>query len=290
MTQSPTGPARLRALLEGDELVVAPGAYDCITARAIEHGGYGVVYVSGAWTAAAAGYPDYGLISMTEMTTNAGRIAAAVRVPVIADADTGFGNELNAIRAVREYEKLGVAAIHIEDQAFPKKCGHLNDKVVVPLDQYVAKIRAAVKAKRDPDFMIIARTDARAALGMEEAIMRVNAALEVGADMAFVEAPENMAEVLAVPKLVRGPCMLNVVWNGKTPDLSFAEIKAAGYRLAILPSLLTGAVIAQCDNQLSRTRESGRHAPAGLLTPKQMFSRFGADEWDGLRETTDPKA
>src|SRR6202171_230012 len=142
MTQT----ARFRELLRRDGMVVAPGAYDCITARLIERAGFDAVYMTGAGTAATLGYPDYGLVTMSEMADNAGRIVSAVGVPVIADADTGYGNELNVVRTVREYEKRGVAGIHIEDQAFPKKCGHLDNKVIVPMDDYVAKIRAAVSA------------------------------------------------------------------------------------------------------------------------------------------------
>src|SRR5258708_18415942 len=182
--------------------------------------------MTGGATAASLGYPDYALVTMTEMEANAGRIATAIKLPVIADADTGYGNELNVIRTVREYEKQGVAGIHIEDQGFPKKCGHLEDKTIVPLDDYVAKIRAAASAKSDPNFLIIARTDSRAALGFEEAIRRVNAAIEAGADMAFVEAPQSREETAAVPKLVKGPCMLNMGWRGKTPDLSLAAAAA----------------------------------------------------------------
>src|SRR5882672_8693930 len=196
-------------------MVSAPGCYDCITARSIERAGFEAVYMTGAGTAATLGYPDYGLVTLSEMADNAGRIASAIKLPVIADADTGYGNELNAIRTVREYQKRGVAGIHIEDQGFPKKCGHLDNKVLIPLEDYLAKIRAAVSAKRDPDFLIIARTDARAVLGFEEAIRRANAALEVGADMAFVEAPQTPDEVAAVPRQVKGPCLLNVVWRGK---------------------------------------------------------------------------
>ncbi len=276
------GAHKLRKLLSTGDLVVAPGAYDCITARMIEQNSYSCVYMSGAGTAAAMGYPDYGLITFSEMVANAGRIAAAVDVPVIADADTGFGNELNAIRAVREYEMHGLAGMHIEDQAFPKKCGHLNNKIIVPLEDYVAKIRAAVSAKKDSSFIIIARTDARAEQGMDEAVRRVNAALAAGADMAFIEAPQTVQEVQSIPKLVQGPCMLNVVWNGKTPDLTFEEISKAGYKLAILPGLLLGAILELCDQQLSRSKQTGRHAPAGTSSPKQIFARFGAEEWDEL--------
>jgi 2-methylisocitrate lyase-like PEP mutase family enzyme len=276
---------RLRELLKRDGLIAAPGAYDCITARAVEHAGFPAVYMTGAGTAATLGYPDYGLVTMSEMAENAGRLAAAVRIPVIADADTGYGNELNVVRTVREFEQRGVAGIHIEDQSFPKKCGHLENKVVIPLQDYTAKIRAAVSAKRDPDFVVIARTDARAVLGFEEAIRRANAALEAGADLAFVEAPQTLEEVAAVPHLVRGPCLLNIVWRGKTPDVSLDSARAMGYRLAILPAVLFTAVIGVCDAMLRELQEIRRHpVPAGDLTPQEAFRRFGADEWDPLRE------
>src|SRR5579863_8207412 len=230
--------SKLRDLLRQEGMVTAPGAYDCITARLIEQAGFSAVYMTGAGTAAALGYPDYGLVTMSEMVENAGRIAAAVKTPVIADADTGYGNELNVVRTVREYEQRGVAGIHIEDQGFPKKCGHLENKIVIPQEDYSAKIRAAVSAKRDRDFLIIARTDARAVLGFEEAIRRANAAIDAGADMAFVEAPESLEEVAAVPRLVRGPCMLNMVWRGKTPNVALEDARTMGYKLAILPVLL----------------------------------------------------
>src|SRR3984957_14834208 len=209
---------KLRELLTHDGIIAAPGAYDCITARMIEQAGFSAVYMTGAGTAAALGYPDYGLVTMSEMVENAGRIAAAVKIPVIADADTGYGSELNVVRTVREYEQRGVVGIHIEDQGFPKKCGHLENKAIVPLEDYLAKIRAAASAKRDRDFLIIARTDARAVLGFEEAIRRANASLDAGADMVFVEAPESLEEVGALPRLVHGPCLLNMVWRGKTPE------------------------------------------------------------------------
>jgi 2-methylisocitrate lyase-like PEP mutase family enzyme len=230
-----TTAARLRQLLRREQMLLAPGAYDCITARTIAHAGFDAVYMTGAGTAATLGYPDYGLLTMSEMAENAGRLAAAVDLPVIADADTGYGNELNATRTVREYERRGVAGLHIEDQGFPKKCGHLDNKVIVPLEDYLAKIRAAVAARQNPDFVIIARTDARAVEGFEAAIARANAALEAGADVAFVEAPQTLEEVLAVPRLVKGPCLLNVVWRGKTPEVDFAAAERAGYKLAIIP-------------------------------------------------------
>ena len=265
-------------------MVAAPGCYDCITARAIERAGFDAVYMTGAGTAAMLGYPDYGLVTLTEMAENAGRIAAAIKLPVIADADTGYGNELNAIRTVREYEKRGVTGLHIEDQGFPKKCGHLEDKVIVPLEDYVAKIRAAVSAKIDPHFLVIARTDSRAVLGFEEAIRRANAAIEAGADMAFVEAPQTLEETAAVPKLVKGPCMLNMVWRGKTPDVSLAEAEKMNYAFMILPGALTRTVVGACDAALAELKAQGRHPkPGSDITPQQGFRLSGADEWDRYR-------
>jgi 2-methylisocitrate lyase-like PEP mutase family enzyme len=276
---------QFRDLLQRGGLIIAPGAYDCITARSIAAAGFDAVYMTGAGTAATLGYPDYGLLTMSEMAGNAGRIAAAVDVPVIADADTGYGNELNATRTVREYERRGVAGLHIEDQGFPKKCGHLDNKTIVPLDEYLGKIRAAAAAKRDPDFFIIARTDSRAALGFDEAVHRANAALAAGADMAFVEAPQTLEEVAAVPRLVNGPCLLNVVWRGKTPEVSFDDAERMGYRLAIVPGMLFKAVIGVCDATLAELRRSGRHpVPMHSMTVREAFRRVGADEWDAISE------
>jgi carboxyvinyl-carboxyphosphonate phosphorylmutase len=273
-----------RDLLKRDGMVVAPGAYDCITARLIAQAGFAAVYMTGAGTAATLGYPDFGLVTMSEMVANASRIAAAVDVPVIADADTGYGNELNVFRAAREFERSGVAAIHIEDQEFPKKCGHLEGKQIIPREDYLAKIRAACAARRDPDFMIIARTDARAVAGFDEAIARANAALAAGADMAFVEAPQTLDEVAAVPRLVAGPCLLNVVRGGKTPDLDLREAEAMGYKLAIVPGMLIQSIVAVCDRMLAELKASHRHPqPIEEINLPEMFRRFGADEWDALR-------
>jgi 2-methylisocitrate lyase-like PEP mutase family enzyme len=175
---------RLRQLLAGEQIVVAPGAYDGMTAKVVERAGFPAVYMTGAGTAATLGFPDFGLITMTEMVANAATLARSVDIPVIADADTGYGNELNVTRTVREYEARGVAGLHIEDQVAPKRCGHLDGKEIIPAADYVAKIRAAVAARRDQDFLVIARTDARAVAGFDEAIQRANAALAAGAQHA----------------------------------------------------------------------------------------------------------
>ena len=284
MGSRPLSPAaQLRALINQTAMIVAPGAYDCIGARLAEQAGYRAVYMTGAGTAAALGYPDYGLITMSEMAENAARLTAAVTIPVIADADTGYGNELNVTRTVREYQKRGVAGLHIEDQGFPKKCGHLEDKTIIPLGDYLAKIRAAAAAKSDPDFLLIARTDARAVTGFEDAVARMNAALEAGADMAFLEAPQTSAEVEAIPRLIKGPCLLNIVSGGKTPTLDLAQAERLGFRLAILPGLLFQTAVSAFRSVLAdvKTQECHPKLNVGVL---EAFRAVGADDWDKLRE------
>jgi 2-methylisocitrate lyase-like PEP mutase family enzyme len=276
---------RFRELLQQQGMIVAPGAYDGLTAKLVAQAGFEAVYMTGAGTAAGLGYPDFGLLTMSEMVATARRMAAAVEVPVIADADTGYGNELNVFRTVREYETAGVAGIHIEDQGFPKKCGHLDDKEIVPREDWLAKIRAAAASRRDRDFVVIARTDARAVAGFDEAIGRANGALAAGADMAFVEAPQTLDEVAAVPRLVKGPCLLNVVYGGKTPDLDLREAAGMGYKLAIVPGLLVKCVVGICEQKLAELKTGHRHPhPPKEMTVREMFERLGADEWD-LRRT-----
>lgn len=281
-----TAAARLRALLAGADLVVAPGAYDAISARLIEQAGFPAVYMTGAGVSAARGYPDYGLLTQSEMTDTAAMIAGAIAVPLISDADTGYGNALNVTRTVRAFEAGGVAAIHIEDQVSPKRCGHLEGKEVVSRAEFVSKIRAAVAARRDADFIVIARTDARAVIGMEEAIARANLALDAGADMAFVGAVETAEEMAVVPRRVRGPCLLNIVPGGRTPNVSLGDAQAMGYRLAILPGAVLFEVIHAADQALLRLMQTREQAmpPAGA-TVASTFRRFGAAEWDALRQT-----
>lgn len=273
----------LRQLLARPELLVIPGAYDAIGARQIEQAGFEAVYMTGGVTSMASGFPDFGLLDLGEMAFNAGRMTRATRLPVIADADTGYGNELNVIRTVREYEQRGVAGFHIEDQVSPKRCGHLEGKEVIPQAEFVSKIRAAVEARRNPDTVVIARTDARAVNGLDDAVARVNAALAVGADVAFVEALQSPEEMAEVPKRVQGPCLLNIVPGGKTPAHDLAEVAAMGYRLCILPGLLVAPAIEAGDEALAQLKRTGR-VPPGKTAVGQLFRRFGADEWDALRE------
>lgn len=278
MIESPS----LGALLAEPGMLTAPGAYDAIGARLIQQAGFSAAYMTGAGTALARGYPDLGLLTMTEMVENAAAMTRSISIPLIADADTGFGNELNVTRCVQEYEARGVAAIHLEDQVMPKRCGHLEGKEVVSRTEFLAKIRAAVAARSRADFKIIARTDARAVLGFEEAIWRANAALEAGADIAFVEATQSAAEAAAVPRLVGGPCLLNIVQGGRTPVSNLEDVEEMGYKIAILPALLFLAGVDAVDSVLA-TLKSTRIAPPGSVSITQLFRRFDADRWEGLR-------
>jgi 2-methylisocitrate lyase-like PEP mutase family enzyme len=279
---------QLRQALKTKHLLLAPGAMDCISAAVVEQNGFPVIYMTGMGTAACRlGLPDYGLATMTEMVANASAMAKAVRIPIIADADTGYGNELNMTRTVIEYEHIGVAGIHVEDQVSPKKCGHLDRKMVIPRNEFVSKIAAAVSARRNPDFLIIARTDSTAVLGFNESIDRANAALAVGADMALVEAPESIDQLLSVPQLVHGPCVLNILLGGKSPMVSFAEIEQAGYRLAFLSDVLLGSAFAAYDHALREVRDAA-HGTGVLQLPhiapaREIFRRLGSEHWDALR-------
>jgi len=229
---------RLRELLTGSDLIVAPGAYDALSARLIAQAGFPVVYMTGFGTAASVlGQPDVGLLTMSEMVSRAAALAVVVGdLPLIADADTGYGNPINVHRTIREYERAGVAGLHIEDQVWPKKCGHMEGKQVIPQDEMVQKIHAAVDARQDADFVIIARTDANAVHGLEVAIQRGLAYREAGADVIFVEAPRSVAELHTIAQAFPDvPLLFNWAESGKTPALSLDEIRALGYKLVLFP-------------------------------------------------------
>ncbi len=274
------------------DLIRAPGVYDGITARLVEQAGFPVVYMTGAGTSMSLGYPDFGLITQTEMVANASVISRTIDIPVVADADTGYGNELNVTRTINEYERAGIAAIHIEDQVSPKRCGHLAGKELIPIEEYAAKIRAAVAARRDPDFVIIARTDANTVTGFDDAISRANIALENGADIAFVESPKTMEELAAVPKQVNGPCLINVVVGGITPDVNLRDAEAMGFRLAIMPSMLISTIFNACDQVLEDLKQTDQPPTSkGAMTVGQRFNRFHGEYWNGLRtKFQDPTA
>jgi len=233
----PNGPAAFRELLAQPGPVLLPGCYDALGSRLIEQAGFDVVYMTGFGSAASLlGRPDVGLLGLTEMVDNARRITAATDLPVIADADTGYGNQINVIRTVQSYEQAGVAGIHLEDQVLPKKCGHMEGKVVVPRDEFVGKIAAAVAARQDPNFTIIARTDARATHSVDEALDRARAAHDAGADMLFVEALQNDEELEHVAsELSDIPLVFNWAEGGKTPPVTIERITELGFKLVIMP-------------------------------------------------------
>jgi carboxyvinyl-carboxyphosphonate phosphorylmutase len=229
---------RLRELLAGSDLVVVPGAYDALSARLIAQAGFPAVYMTGFGTAASVlGQPDVGLLTMSEMLSRAAALAAVIGdLPLIADADTGYGNPINVRRTIREYERTGVAGVHIEDQVWPKKCGHMEGKQVIPMDEMVQKVRAAVDARQDPDFVIIARTDAIAVYGLEDALRRGQAYHEAGADIVFIEAPRSSEELRAIKLAFSDvPLLFNWAESGKTPLLSLDEIRSLGFKLVIFP-------------------------------------------------------
>jgi len=256
---------RLRQLLAADTPLLVPGCYNALSARILERAGFPAVYMTGYGTSLALlGMPDAGLATMTEMHLNARYIANAVPVPVIADADNGYGNAINVIRTVREYVQTGVAAIHLEDQVVPKRCGHVAGRRVIPIEEAVGKYRAADQARRelDPDFVIIARTDARGAHGgsLDEAIRRANAYLEAGADMAFVEGPTSVDEVRRVCREVKGPVFYNQ--TGVSPRFTLPQMRELGIALTILPGALLRLTIQSLYDFAVALREKGPEAEA----------------------------
>ena len=259
----------LKRMLMQEGFVIAPGAYDALTAKIIEAQGFHAVYMTGFGTSVASfGLPDLGFLTLTEMVQQAARIADAVEIPVIADADTGYGNPMNVVRTVREYEKAGVAAIHIEDQQWPKRCGHMNGKKVIDMEDMAAKIMAAADARQNPDLLIIARTDSLAVEGFDKAMERARRYSEAGADILFIEALETREQMSAVPRLFpETPLLINMA--PLTPNLSMEELKSMGYSLVILPGLCLVAAIAACNEEVQRFKGSGRQRDFSEM--KQSF-------------------
>jgi 2-methylisocitrate lyase-like PEP mutase family enzyme len=277
---------RIRSLISRDGYTIVPGAYDTLTARLVEQAGFDAVYLTGGGYSRANGYPDLGLLTLSENVRFIALTVEAVGIPVVADADTGYGNAINVIRTVREYEKAGVAAFHIEDQVSPKKCGHYEGKEVISIAEMVGKIRAAVDTRRDPDLVIIARTDARAVEGLQAAIDRVNAYLEAGADVGFVEAPENAEELRIVGRQVKGPALANVFEGGKTPMLLAQELEAMGFRLGIYPSQTHRAAIRAAQQVLAALKEDGdtRRIEDELATFQEREDAVGTARWRALEQ------
>ena len=229
--------SKLKQMLEATEILVAPGAHDALTAKIIEQVGFTAIYMTGYGQAAShLGQPDVGLLTMSEMVRRAANFVEAVSLPVIADGDTGFGNALNVQRTVREYEKAGVAAIQLEDQVTPKKCGHMVGRQIVAKEEMVGKIKAAVDARQDEDLVIIARTDARTNHGIEEAISRGLAYQEAGADLIFIESPETKAEMILINQEIKGLTLANMVEGGRTPLLKNRALEEIGHNLVIYPT------------------------------------------------------
>lgn len=268
------GPARLRALLAADGPLLVPGAYDALSARLVEQAGFAAVYMTGfGTTASLLGMPDVGLLGMTEMVDNAARMARAVDVPLISDADTGYGNAVNVVRTVQAFERAGVAALHLEDQVSPKRCGHMTGKQVVPVSEMVEKVQAAVAARRDPDLVLIARTDARAVEGLSAAIERAGAYRDAGADVLFVEAPESEAEVAEVARAFpETPLLFNWVERGRTPMLPLERIAELGFALVIFPVATLFSATAGMQRYLASLRSTG--TPAAALDDAVEFQAF----------------
>ncbi len=252
--------AKLREIFASGRVAVAPGAYDGLSARLVAQAGFPAVYASGGAIARSAGVPDLGLISMSAIVDRLAAMVDVVDVPVIADADTGYGNALNAQAAARAFERSGVAALHLEDQTFPKKCGHYDDKGIVPAAEMVQKLKAVRDALHDSDFVVIARTDAIAVEGFEAALDRAAAYLEAGADMIFVEAPTSEAEIADIAKRLPGLKLINMFAGGKTPLLPVSKLEAFGYHAVIIPSDTQRAAIKAMQRVLAAIARDGSAA------------------------------
>lgn len=273
----------LRELLARPEMLIAPGAYDGISVKLIEQAGFKAAFMTGAGVSASViGRPDIGLMTMTEMVNTAKNLSAAVNIPLIADADTGYGNQLNVIRTVQEYELAGVAAIQMEDQVAPKRCGHLSGKEVIAADEFVAKLKAAVNEKNNKDLVIIARTDARSAEGFDKTIERCKKYIEAGADVIYVEALQSVDEVEKVGRILGSSVYLlnNQVPGGKGPTLTAKELEQMGYKIVIYPTVCMSPALAQMQIALDFLKGQGTLTEAvnggdGM----KLLKIIGIDEW-----------
>ena len=253
---------QLRKLLEAPEILVMPGAFDAVSAKMVERAGFKAIQCSGfGLSASILGQPDMGLLTMSEMVIQTRNIARAVHVPVMADGDTGFGNAINVVRTVEEVEWAGAAGINLEDQVSPKRCGHLEGKEIISMEEMIGKIRAAVYARKDPDFIINARTDALAIFGIDEAIRRGNAYVEAGADMIFVEAPTRIEDIRRIPKEIKAPVSINmgggIGFPRKTPYIPIPELQAMGYARVSLAGITLTSAMKGMENALNVLREVG---------------------------------
>jgi 2-methylisocitrate lyase-like PEP mutase family enzyme len=277
----------LKQFFKRDRLLVAPGCFDGLSARLVEEAGFEAAYLSGGALARSMGIPDIGLVTMSEVIERAAQVVAAVKIPIIADADTGYGNAVNLVRTIREFERTGVAAIHIEDQITPKRCGHLDGKEVIPLAEMENKLQAALASRNDPDFLIIARTDARGVHGFDDAISRGRAFAKLGVDAIFVEAPQSEAELEEIPRALPDvPLLVNVFKGGKTPMLPVERLQQMGYRIAIYPSETQRAAIHAMRQALGLLKREGttEKMDDALTTFKERDKVVGLDEWQRLEK------
>ncbi len=275
----------LKQLLKRDRLLVAPGCFDGLSARLVQEAGFEAAYLSGGAVARSMGIPDIGLVTMSETIERAAQVVSAIHIPVIADADTGYGNAVNLVRTVREFERAGVAAIHIEDQITPKRCGHLDGKEVISLDDMENKLRAALATRTDPDFCIIARTDARGVNGFQDAIARGTAFAKLGVDAIFIEAPQSEAELEEIPRRIPNvPLLVNVFKGGKTPMLHVNRLEAMGYRIAIYPSETQRAAIYAMRVALATLKNEGttERMDDALTTFKERDKIVDLDGWQKI--------
>ena len=278
---------RLKELFARKKLLIAPGAFDGLSARLVEQAGFEAVYLSGGAVARSMGVPDIGLITLSEVIERAAQVVSAVKIPVIADADTGYGNALNLIRAVQELERVGVAAIHLEDQVTPKRCGHLEGKEVISLAEMEKKLEAALASRTDADFAIIGRTDARAIHGLEEAIRRGKSFARLGVDAVFVEAPESEAEIDKIARsITEVPLMINMFKGGKTPLLPASRLEAMGFRIAIFPSETQRAAIHAMKEALNFLKRDGITEAMGdrLATFQERDKLVDLAKWEKLEQ------
>ncbi len=272
---------KFRRLLEQPGIIMAPGAYDCLTAKLIETAGFPAVYMTGAGTSVARlGYPDLALATMTEMLDNASQIASIVEIPVIADADTGYGGVLNVRRTVRQYERSGVAALHLEDQDFPKRCGHLDDKRVISVEDMVQKINAAVDARTDDDFTIIVRTDALAVTGWDDSMRRCEEYVKAGADVLFVEALRTPEEVERAGRELSVPLLYNYVETGKSPLLPAQQLERFGFKIVIFPASALLTAMQAVRQTLAALKQQGTtaHLVEHMSSLADCFEAVGLSE------------
>lgn len=247
----------LHQLLQSGDIQLAPGVFDGLSARMVEQAGFKIAYASGGAIARSSGYPDLGLLTLTEVIDQVEKIVDAVSIPVIADADTGYGNVINVYRTIRLFEKIGVAGVHLEDQQFPKRCGHLDDKKLITIQEMVQKIKIAKDALSSNHFLLIARTDAIAVEGFDSAIERAKAYLAAGADMVFVEAPQTIEQIEKIAELIKAPKLINMFYGGKTPLVSKQRLQELGYNLIIIPSDLQRAAMFAMQKTLQLIQQQG---------------------------------